>query len=73
MADIFTVEPPADDAAAEAAIGQMILHMKELRAQMVSDQAEIERLKVETAALRGAGETLKAETRTLLATLDITA
>ena len=63
MADVTSMQTtPQTDAEYEAAIEQMLSEMKHLRTMMDSDQAEIDRLKVETQAL-------KAETRAMLTTL----
>jgi hypothetical protein len=70
MEKTVTIEPPADDAALQAGITQMIAQIKEIRERMASDQKEIERLKSETAVLKRDGEALRSQTRSILAALN---
>jgi hypothetical protein len=69
MEDRVTLEPPADDAAIEAAISRLIEEMNQIHAHMERVQADIEAMKAESLALRAHRNRVKAETRALLATL----
>jgi peptidoglycan hydrolase CwlO-like protein len=63
MDDLMSLQPaPRTAAEYEAAIEQMLTEMQRLNQQMQKDQADIDRLSAEIAAL-------KAETRVLLASM----
>jgi hypothetical protein len=64
-----TVSPSAPQATEEDAmtIRQLFAEIRQMNAQMQSDQERIVRLKIETDALRGETQRLKAETRAALA------
>lgn len=58
---LFPFSEPGTDAEYEAAIEQMLAEMKRLNQQIQDDQAEIDRLKVETATMKEETKRLKAE------------
>lgn len=62
-----SMETPADY---EAALDWYLAEMQRLHEKMRRDQAEIDRLTVETAALKEDGERLRAETRAILQRLN---
>nr|CAA9245416.1 hypothetical protein AVDCRST_MAG63-1758 [uncultured Armatimonadetes bacterium] len=62
METAATTNPPADEAEVEAVFARILEQIKEVREQMQADDAEIARLKAESAELR-------TETRAILARL----
>lgn len=63
------VPTPVDDAGMESGIREMLGQMKVLRSEMERDQAAIDRLKREIAEIKAESESLKTETRAVLAAL----
>ncbi len=62
METTITTDPPTNEAEAEAVLARILEQMREVREQMKADDAEIARLKAESAELR-------TETRAILARL----
>jgi uncharacterized coiled-coil DUF342 family protein len=62
METVVTTSPPTNEAEVEAVLARLSEQMREVREQMKADDAEIARLKTESAELR-------AETRAILARL----
>jgi uncharacterized coiled-coil DUF342 family protein len=62
MDQAVTISPPSNEAEAEIVLARLSEQLNEVRAQMQADDAEIARLKAESAELR-------AETRAILGRL----
>lgn len=70
MDTALTSDMTADDTAEmESAIARLIEQFQEIREQMKADDLEIVRLKAENAALKAESQTLRDETRAILASL----
>lgn len=69
---IFSQPEPRTKAEAKAILAQLFAEMDRLDEQMRQDGTEIERLKLETAALKAEAQRLKNETRATLARMGVT-
>jgi hypothetical protein len=58
---------PNDDGSLRVAISEVLAQIKAARVEMARDQQEIDRMKAETAELKAKGDSIRSETRAILA------